>query len=162
MTEPDGPPQPTIVVAVGGDPHLPFRLPPLGGDVTVVAVDSGLDRLAEVGVVPHHLVGDLDSASPALVAAAEAGGAQVHRHPADKDATDLELALDLVTEELAGVDDHVLVVGAGGGRLDLLVGDALLVKPGEVVPVDGDDRPVAGAEPTRFSFDARCDEQDDG
>lgn len=33
---------------------------------------------------------------------------------------------------------------------------------GEVVPVDGDDRPVAGAEPTRFSFDARCDEQDDG
>ena len=127
MTEPTGPLQPAIVVAVGGDPDEPFRLPDGVGDAVVVAVDSGLDRLVEAEVAPDHLVGDLDSAAPEAVAAAVGAGAEVHRHPADKDATDLELALDLVVDALAAPGDRLVVVGGGGGRLDLVLGDALLL-----------------------------------
>ena len=51
-----------------------------------------MDVAAALGVHVHHLVGDLDSADPAAIDAAVAAGITVDRHPAEKDATDLELA----------------------------------------------------------------------
>jgi thiamine pyrophosphokinase len=48
----------------------------------------------------------------------------VVRHPEDKDATDLELALDAVADR--GFDS-VLVVGIHGGRSDHLLANALLL-----------------------------------
>lgn len=101
------------------------------GDV-VVAADSGLHLALASGVTVAHVVGDLDSVDPDRLAAAVAGGATVHRHPADKDATDLELAVDLVLDLLApfsatGGAPALHVIGGGGGRLDHLVGDLLLL-----------------------------------
>jgi thiamine pyrophosphokinase len=119
--------QPMILLVVGGDPAAPVRLPvPLASGSIVVAADSGLDRLSGA-VVAHHVVGDLDSVSHDGLTSARAGGASVHEHPADKDATDLELALDLIVDILvpeSGVD-RLLVVGGGGGRLDHHLGDLL-------------------------------------
>lgn len=118
---------PIVLLAVGGDPAGPFRVPPIPTGSIVVAADSGLDHLARHDTFAHHLVGDLDSADPALVDAAIAAGTRVHRHEPDKDATDLELALALIARELApaaGVE-RLVVVGPGGGRLDLLLGDLL-------------------------------------
>jgi len=88
----------------------------------VVAVDSGL-HLAELYSWPvDRVVGDMDSVDPALLARAERRGATVDRHPVDKDATDLELALD----GLLGTDiDSVVVIGSPGGRLDHLMGGIL-------------------------------------
>jgi thiamine pyrophosphokinase len=120
--------QPIILVAVGGAPEGAVRLPELPAGSVVVAADAGLAGLRARGVAVHHVVGDLDSVAPATVAAAEAAGAVVHRHHADKDATDLELALDLVVDELAGPGlERLLVVGPGGGRLDHLLADVALL-----------------------------------
>ena len=60
-------------------------------------------------------VGDFDSASAESVAVAEAAGIRVERHPHDKDATDLELALDLAA---AMSPKRILVLAGDGGRLD--------------------------------------------
>ncbi|MCU1369054.1 MAG: thiamine pyrophosphokinae [Ilumatobacteraceae bacterium] len=121
--------QPTILLAVGGDPAAPLRLPaalPRGS--VVVAADSGLDRLTGV-VRVDHVVGDLDSVSDAALRHARASGSEVHRHPADKDATDIELALDLVVQHLVPATGlrHLLVVGPGGGRFDHLLADLLVL-----------------------------------
>ncbi len=62
----------------------------------MVAADSGLDLARLLGVPVDLVVGDFDSADPAGVAAAVAAGSRLERHPVDKDATDLELALDAV------------------------------------------------------------------
>ena len=67
------------------------------------------------------VVGDFDSADPDVVAAS---GAAIEQHPTAKDATDLELALDAA--QRAGAQ-HVVVVGGGGGRLDHLFGNVLLL-----------------------------------
>src|SRR5438552_7488219 len=97
------------------------RLP---ADADVIAADSGLAVATALGVPVDHLVGDLDSVDPAAVEAAEAAGTTVDRHPAEKDATDLELALDAALTRGAR---QVAVVDAGGDRLDHLLANGLFL-----------------------------------
>lgn len=123
----------TVVVVLGGDAScmdLPrFVLPP---GAIVVAADSGLDAAHAAGIAVHHVVGDFDSVDPQSLADAEASGVHVHRHPADKDATDGELALELAVSLAAGLGPlappevvELVVLGGGGGRLDHLLADLL-------------------------------------
>lgn len=104
-----------VVVVAGGDPLGPNPLPEGAGEAVVVAADSGVDRALEAGLTVHHVVGDLDSVSRDGLDRAVAGDAALHLHPVMKDATDLELALDLA---LTFGPARVLVLGGHGGRLD--------------------------------------------
>lgn len=79
----------------------------------IVAVDGGLRHVTAAGHSPQRLLGDLDSAEPAELA--ELAGTEVVRFPADKDSTDLELALDDITGLGA---TEVTVAGALGLRHD--------------------------------------------
>lgn len=103
----------TVVVLCGGDsPHPALVVP--AADV-VVAADSGAEQAAALGVGVHLVVGDLDSIGAETLADITAGGGRIERHPADKDATDLELAVEAA---LAERPDRLVVVGGHGGRLD--------------------------------------------
>jgi len=108
-----------VVVASGDGPDL--TLPAAG---RVVAADGGLLRAQALGLDVDVVVGDLDSATPEAIAAAEAAGARIVRHSRAKDATDLELALD---EAVALGARRVLVVASAGGRLDHLLGSLLVL-----------------------------------
>jgi thiamine pyrophosphokinase len=114
VIEPD-----VVVVASGQGPAV--EVPAARA---VVAADGGLDRAASLGLAVDVVVGDLDSVSAEALQRAEAEGARVVRHPAAKDATDLELALD---EAVALGAKRVLVVASGGGRLDHLLASLLLL-----------------------------------
>jgi thiamine pyrophosphokinase len=139
---------PTFVLLLGGDdgepvvdtappPSAPWRI---DGPTVVVAADSGAARAAALGLAVDHLVGDLDSVDPVVLALIEAAGAVVHRHAADKDATDAELAIDLVVDLVADLDRDggaatdepngrpaLVVIGTVVGRLDHLLADLLLL-----------------------------------
>jgi thiamine pyrophosphokinase len=113
----------TIVVVAGGHPSggpLPARPE---GDL-VIAADGGVDLVVALGLHVDLAIGDFDSVSAAGLGAAEAAGANVETHPVDKDATDLELALDAA---IALGPARIVVVGTGGGRLDHLLGSLLLL-----------------------------------
>jgi thiamine pyrophosphokinase len=114
VIEPD-----VVVVASGQGPAV--EVPPARA---VVAADGGVERAASLGLAVDVVIGDLDSVSPAALERAEAAGARVVRHPAAKDATDLELALD---EAVALGARRVLVVASGGGRLDHLLASVLVL-----------------------------------
>ena len=114
MKDPD-----VIVVASGPGPRLD-----LPDARTVVAADGGLDRAMALGLDVDVVLGDLDSVSSEALAAAEAAGARVVRHPEAKDETDLELALD---EAVRLGAKRVLVVASAEGRLDHLLGSLLLL-----------------------------------
>ncbi len=105
-----------IVVAGGGAPPPPPRGSAAG--TRVVAADEGVDHALALGLQVDVAVGDFDSISPTGLAAAEAAGARIVRHPPAKDATDLELALD---EAAALAPRRLLVLGVDGGRLDHLL-----------------------------------------
>ncbi len=89
----------------------------------IVAADGGTEHLAAWGMVPHIVVGDLDSIGDA--ARARLGRATVERHPAAKDKTDTELAIE---RALSGGADEVVVVGAlGGPRVDHAIANVMLL-----------------------------------
>lgn len=93
----------------------------------VVAADGGGNALRAAGLAPHVLIGDLDSIAPAAEAAFRAAGVEVIRHPAEKDETDLELALLLAVGRGARRID---ILGAIGGRWDQgLANVAMLALP---------------------------------
>lgn len=106
----------TVIILAGGDAAPTATLPHADA---VIAADSGVHHATALQLDVDEVVGDLDSADPATVAAS---GADVRRHPVDKDATDLELALTRALE--LGATDAV-VVGGEGGRLDHLLANAL-------------------------------------
>ena len=85
----------------------------------VIAADSGLHLAQDLGVAVDLVVGDLDSVDPDRLERAVRAGARVSRHPVDKDATDLELAVDAALE--AGTD-RLRVLASSAGRLDHLLG----------------------------------------
>ena len=91
----------------------------------VIAADGGARRLLDLEIVPHHLVGDLDSLPQEVVAHLRSAGCQLRRHPADKDATDTELAIALALEQ--GATDIDLVGATGGARLDHSLANVLLL-----------------------------------
>jgi thiamine pyrophosphokinase len=115
------------IVLAGGDLVAPDMRHSLPRDAYVVAADSGLHLAHILDLQVDRVVGDMDSADPAAVDAADRAGATIERHPAEKDATDLELAL--LAAQRQGVD-RVVIVGGAGGRLDhLLANIALLASP---------------------------------
>ena len=91
----------------------------------VIAADGGARRLLDLEIAPHYLVGDLDSLSQETVARLISAGCQVQRHPAAKDATDTELAIELALDRGATVID--LVGATGGARLDHSLANVLLL-----------------------------------
>jgi thiamine pyrophosphokinase len=104
---------PDVVVFAGGPPPVldPVEVAWLRGlDAVLVAADRGLDHALSLGMTPTVVTGDLDSVSTRGLDVARTGGAEVVAHRADKDDTDLELALDLA----AGIGSRLLVVGASG------------------------------------------------
>jgi thiamine pyrophosphokinase len=112
------------LVFTGGDRPLGNAVEDLGAAL-VIAADSGVEHALALGFRVDLVVGDLDSADPVAVETAAAAGAAIERHPTDKDATDLELALAAVTRVGGGKD--VVVVGGTGGRLDHFLANALVL-----------------------------------
>jgi len=133
---------PAAIVFAGSRPVAPELRDWLPRDADVVAADSGIGVATALGLHVDHLVGDLDSADADAVAAAEAAGTTVDRHPAEKDATDLELALEAALGRGAR---RLVVVDGGGDRLDHLLGNLLLLSSAA----------FAGTDVEAFSGEAR-------
>lgn len=108
-------------------------------DPWIMAADGGARHALHYGLRVHILIGDMDSLSTEEVTELEAAGAEIHRYPAAKNETDLELALTHAAE--AGVQ-CIRVFGAIGDRLDQTLGNIYLL----ALPVlhELDTRIVAG------------------
>lgn len=109
-----------IHVFAGGDPVSPERIGGLGPADLVVAADSGADLAVGAYVAVDILVGDLDSISGSTLDRVFDDGTVIEAHSPDKDATDLELALEVA---LRHDPSEIVFVGGGRGRLDHLLGN---------------------------------------
>lgn len=107
--------------------HLPdpaaARRRLLPGDL-ILCADGGSRHALDMGLRPDLVVGDLDSLSAADRAGLSQLGCAIQQHPADKNETDLELALHAASR-LGAVE--VLLLAALGGRLDQELANLMLL-----------------------------------
>ena len=114
-----------VLVLAGGD-FDPGTLDGLALEgARVVCVDRGLVHALAAGLEPALLVGDLDSVPPDVLERASLADLPRRVFPADKDASDLELALGELADG-PDVPDEVVVAGVSGGRTDHLLFNWLL------------------------------------
>lgn len=112
-------------VVVANGTTLPEDARELDGAALVVAADGAARTVESWGRLPDAIVGDMDSLGEDGARAFEGHGVELRRAPADKDETDLELAVALARERGA---TEIVVLGAfGGARLDYDVANAPLL-----------------------------------
>ncbi len=114
----------SVVVIGGGDQISPRELAALPAEPTIIAADSGIDRAAEVDLEVDIGIGDFDSVSGQGYLRAEAAGVDLIRYPANKNATDLELAM---VHAMSLDPDRLVVTALAGGRFDHLIANVLLL-----------------------------------
>jgi thiamine pyrophosphokinase len=113
---------PTRTWVIDGGPQIP-SLPAEAAPSLVIAADVGYQHAVALGLSVDVVVGDFDSLAPDNLQENDPG-VLVQRHPQDKDASDLALALQFAwTAGATSVD----ILTGGEGRLDhLLVGLMLI------------------------------------
>ncbi len=94
----------------------------LPGD-TIIAADGGAQYCMQLGITPDVLIGDFDSIADDALEGFRHAGAQIIQHPARKDFTDLELALQYAHSIGSR---EILVLGALGARWDQTLANLLL------------------------------------
>jgi thiamine pyrophosphokinase len=110
------------VIAVDGD---------LDDDCVIVGVNGGTKHLLICGYTPQHVIGDMDSIVPGALVDLKSQGVVLHQHPAEKDETDLELALLWAAEHYP--ETEIIILGAMGGRPDQALANLLLLALPELV-----------------------------
>jgi len=125
----------TVVVVAGGSAPGRRALEGVPAGAPVIAADRGADHALALGLDVTLAVGDFDSASDEALETLAARGTRIERHPVDKDATDLELALRAA---LGLAPRRILVVGGIEGRLDHLLGELLALGSADYEDVELD------------------------
>jgi thiamine pyrophosphokinase len=102
-------------------------------DDFIISADGGLHHIRRLGLIPHLLIGDLDSISPQDEQWLREKQVEVRRFPVDKDFTDLELALQAALQKGCAI---ILIVAALGGRLDQALANIALLSLPELHGLD--------------------------
>lgn len=120
-------PHARVIIFAGGDLGDPqgyrsfFR-----EDDFIICANGGTLHAHACGVQPHLIVGDGDSLPPGEAERLQEGAVPWRRHPAAKDQSDLELALN---EALSREAREIVILGAfGGEREDHFLANLLLLK----------------------------------
>jgi thiamine pyrophosphokinase len=92
-------------------------------DDYLIGADGGARHCLALDLLPHVVVGDMDSLPQTILDEMIEKGVAVERHPVHKDKTDLELAIERAVRDGA---TEVILLGALGGRLDQTLANLLV------------------------------------
>lgn len=96
----------------------------------LIAADGGCNLAIASGRIPDILIGDLDSVIQDNLIKCQQSNSEIIKYPAEKDETDLELAVRYAVMHLKNYgdpQDEIPLYGAGGKRLDHLMGNIALM-----------------------------------
>ncbi len=119
-------PERAIVLSNGeiGEPELLKARLEGWKDALVIGADAGSLHALSLGLTVNVVVGDFDSLDGPTGNLLKSPGIHIERAPAEKDETDLELALLHAVRRGAA---QVAVLGAFGGRIDMTLANVLLL-----------------------------------
>jgi thiamine pyrophosphokinase len=112
-----------VILANGVPPRADTLAHALEGATLFVCADGGANTARAAGVVPHAIVGDLDSAEHATLA--HFASVEQVRDP-EPDRTDTEKAIEWILAR--GAWDEITLLGASAGRLDHVLANLSLLR----------------------------------
>lgn len=90
----------------------------------IVAIDGGTDNALKMGIIPHIVIGDMDSISLKAINLIKKKKIEIIQYPKDKDKTDFELALDhLLSKDIR----RIVIAGILGERTDHVVANWMVL-----------------------------------
>ena len=114
-----------IIIFANGDlPNLEKARTLLRPDDFILCADGGTRHALALGVTPNIVIGDLDSITKDERRKIDEAGVEVIKFPADKNETDLELAID---HAVSLNPDQILILAALGGRMDQTLANIALL-----------------------------------
>lgn len=90
----------------------------------IICADGGAVHLYKTEIVPHMIVGDLDSIDEETLRHFKLLGVSFFRFPPEKDLTDTELAVEFAVDEGA---TEIVLLGVTGTRLDHTLANIMLL-----------------------------------
>ncbi len=101
----------------------------LNSNDIIICCDGGSKYLFEEGIIPHYILGDLDSSIPQIIQFYKTKNVTFKKFATKKDETDMELCIDFAISLGA---NEIIILGATGTRLDhTLTNINLLIKAEE-------------------------------
>lgn len=122
-----------IIFANGELPSLQKARSLVQADDYIICADGGTRHALTLGVKPNLIVGDLDSADQTALEKFREEDVAIESYSADKNETDLELAL---TRALELSPRQIIIIAALGGRLDQTLANIALLSDPRLVGVD--------------------------
>lgn len=116
---------PRILIFANGEYGTPeFYRRLVQPDDWIYCADGGANMVHSLGLVPHTVVGDLDSLLPEVRVTYSPAETRLLQYPAEKDESDLELTLHTA---ITACPREILILGALGKRLDHLFANLMLL-----------------------------------
>lgn len=113
-----------ILIANGSFNDLDYYRGQIKEGDYVICADGGAKYALLLGITPHLVIGDLDSIEGDVYEALQRGQTQFIKYPAEKDESDLELAL---LKALSLKPKQITIWGALGKRIDHLFANLMLL-----------------------------------
>src|ERR1044071_1572413 len=113
-----------IIFANGELPDFNKAQSLLQKDDYVICADGGTRHALALGIQPHLIIGDMDSAETGSLQKFRAEDVNIELYPRDKNETDLELAISRAIELKP---EQIVIVAALGGRLDQTLANITLL-----------------------------------
>lgn len=113
-----------VIFANGLLPNLETVRNILRADDFLIGADGGARLIMTLGLLPNFVIGDLDSLTEDDLYDLGSADVRVDQYPANKDETDLELAIQYA---LQLSPSSIIIVAALGGRMDQTLGNISLL-----------------------------------
>jgi len=122
------------IIFVNGDLHHHDLIKKfIRSDDFLIAADGGLTHIQKIDLQPHLVIGDLDSINLEDQQWLKSAGIEIAQFPAEKDQTDLELA---IAESIKRESRVIVIIAATGGRLDQTLANLMLMLDARLENVD--------------------------
>ena len=108
-----------IIIAAGNPPSKKLIHQEITAKTIIIAVDGGANCLWQYNIIPHYLIGDLDSINNKILNELVKKNINILRYPSDKNHTDTDLALQTISN--LKVSQAIFLGCLGGQRTDHLI-----------------------------------------